>query len=74
MSRHMLWSGLAITLTALNLVMLWQDRVSAQAAKEPSAPGLEKRLQLVTETQQQILEKLDAVLEELKVVKIRCTP
>lgn len=73
MSRHALWSSLAIALTLLNLVILWQDRASAQAAKEPKEAGLEKRLQLIVESQQQILQKLDAALEALNVVKIRCT-
>ncbi|MBI3088414.1 MAG: hypothetical protein HYY91_05995 [Candidatus Omnitrophica bacterium] len=52
-----------------------QPRSSAQQAEKTKAElaALDKKLKEVLATQQAILDKLNTVLEELKIVKVRCT-
>ncbi len=50
-------------------------RASAQTTRESKSESrpLDKTLAEILATQQSILQKLDAVMEELQVVKVRCT-
>jgi hypothetical protein len=41
--------------------------------EEPSEAALEAKLDLLLQQQEEILKKMDQVLEELKIVKIRAT-
>ncbi len=59
---------------------LWilQERAHAQTAKRTKEPlvdvaSIDKKLQTLLENQQLILQKFNAVMEELRIVKIRCT-
>ena len=51
---------------------------NAQTAKQTQdtlvdAASIDKKLEAILENQQLILKKFDAVMEELRIVKIRCT-
>lgn len=50
-------------------------RTSAQEAEKTKAElaALDKKLKEVLATQQAILDKLNALAEELQIVKVRCT-
>ena len=46
---------------------------SAALSKEASSKAIDEKLDQLLATQQSILQRFDAVLEELRIVKIRCT-
>ena len=59
---------------------LWmlQGLVDAQTTKRTKGPmvdaaAIDKKLETILENQQLILQRMDAVLEELRIVKVRCT-
>lgn len=70
-SLHILL-GLLVGGTA---VVAAQHLASAQSARESKADSraLEKKLDEVLATQQTILQKLDAMMEELHIIKVRAT-
>ncbi len=47
--------------------------LSAAPSKETSSKTTDEKLDQLLATQQSILRQFDAVLEELRIVKIRCT-
>jgi len=57
------------------LFVLGAGGVGAQSEAKHKADlaALSKKLDEVLKTQQQILAQLDAVMEELSIVKVRCT-
>lgn len=70
--------GLILLLGVLGLVGVLagtQPWTSAQEAEKTKADlaALDKKLKEVLATQQAILDKLTTVLEELQIVKVRCT-
>ena len=64
--------GLVLLATA---VIALQHLASAQSTRETKSDsrGLEKKLDEVLATQQTILQKLDEMMEELRVIKVRAT-
>ncbi len=74
--RPRLWLGLLAVLGILSAVlMLGTGGVGAQSEAKHKADlaALSKKLDDVLATQQRILGQLDAVMQELSVVKVRCT-
>ncbi|MBI4354345.1 MAG: hypothetical protein HY595_03830 [Candidatus Omnitrophica bacterium] len=79
-SRHLLSRPLGVAL-GLGLVGGWwalqgfADAQTTRRAKEAlvDAASIDKKLHTLLENQQLILQKFDAVMEELRIVKIRCT-
>ena len=55
------------------MVMTFSTASSRLAANEDSATGLSVKIDRVLANQQQILQKLDDITAELKIVKIRAT-
>ncbi|MBI4322672.1 MAG: hypothetical protein HY596_00170 [Candidatus Omnitrophica bacterium] len=56
-------------------VIALQHLASAQSTREPRSDSraLEKKLDEVLATQQTILRKLDEMMEELRIIKVRAT-
>jgi hypothetical protein len=68
-SRLAVWGGLAV------MIMAAAHLANAQTTRESKVDirTLEKRLDEVLANQQLILQKLDAMMEELRIVKVRAT-
>lgn len=65
--------GLAGVVTA-GLVAQWAGAQEvSRRAPDPSLSALEKKLDQVLANQALILQRFDAVMDELRVVKVRCT-
>ena len=65
---------IGVVLVAAAVIAL-QHLASAQSTRETKSDSraLEKKLDEVLATQQTILKKLDEVMEELRIVKVRAT-
>jgi len=73
--RARLFLGILAGLGLLSVAVLGAGGVGAQSEAKHKADlaALSKKLDEVLKTQQQILAQLDAVMEELSIVKVRCT-
>ena len=65
--------GLLLSAVLLGAAVMIQRIASAQGSREPNFAALEKRLNQVLANQQTILQKLDAMMEELRIIKVRAT-
>jgi len=67
--------GLLLSATLLGAAVMIQHLASAQGSREPKSDVavLEKKLNQVLANQQTILQKLDAMMEELRIIKVRAT-
>ena len=75
MLRRVVWGVLIIGAIAAMLGLATRSDAEAETARESRAASaaLEKKLQEVLDTQQLILQKLDAMAEELRIIKVRST-
>ena len=75
MLRRVVWGMLIIGAIAIMLGLATRSDAEVETARESRAASaaIEKKLQEVLDTQQLILQKLDAMAEELRVIKIRST-
>ena len=75
MLRRVVWGVLIIWATAAMLGLATRSDAEAETARESRAASaaIEKKLQEVLDTQQLILQKLDAMAEELRIIKVRST-
>ena len=64
--------GAALLVT---VVIALQHLASAQSTRDTKSDSqvLEKKLEQILSTQQTILQKLDDVMEELRIIKVRAT-
>ena len=75
------WAGLAAGIVAGLLIAGWpqaQAEIAGKADRSDRADraelqAIQKSLKEVLDSQQTIIQRLDAALEELRVVKVRCT-
>lgn len=68
--------SLSIGVVLVVVAVLGQQATSALAEREPSSmelAAIEKKLDALLADHQTILQKLDAVMEELRIVKVRAT-
>ncbi len=77
MRNSLPWSLLVLIGLVGGLWMV-EGRANAQTAKRTKeslvdAASIDKKLQTILDHQQLILQRFDAVMEELHIVKIRCT-
>ena len=79
MNRKGAWRiGVMAIVGCLGLALLAQRVVNAESAgksKEAKVDAalVERRLKEILETQQHILQQLEAMAQELQVIKVRCT-
>lgn len=76
--RHSLLWSLLVLIGLVGVLWMLQGRADAQTTKRTKEPlldaaSIDKKLQTILDNQQLILQKFDAVMEELRIVKIRCT-
>jgi len=68
--------SLSIGVVLVVFAVLGQQATSALAEREPSSmelAAIEKKLDALLADHQTILQKLDAIMEELRIVKVRAT-
>ena len=67
--------GLFLSAALLGAAVMIQHSAGAQGSREPKSDvaALEKKLNQVLANQQTILQKLDAMMEELRIIKVRAT-
>ena len=75
MLRRVSWSLFIAGSIIAMLGLTTHSEAGAETARESRAASaaLEKKLQEVLDTQQLILQKLDALAEELRIIKVRST-
>lgn len=71
------WWGLAVAgaVTAGALAAQWAgaQESARRRTTEPDLSSVDKKLEQVLAKQDEILKRLDAMTEELQIVKVRCT-
>jgi len=72
--RRAWWCGfLGLLAAALAVQHVAGAQTSRSRESRLDTAAIEKKLDVILANQQTVLQKLDAVMEELRVVKVRCT-
>ena len=67
------WIAVLMAVIILLGFSIFNDAKTTQAAEKDLMGAVMKKLDKVIEAQQEILKRFDAVMEELRVIKIRST-
>ena len=67
------WMSILLVVIILLGFIIFNDTRATQAAEKDSLGAVMKKLDKVIETQQEILKRFDAVMQELHIIKIRST-